>query len=290
MKNNTLILVAVLLGLGALGYLFIQKDATVASEGKLTQTELENLNYLRDEEKLAYDVYQTLGDKWAIKAFQNISNSEERHQSKVVSLLNAYGYEDMSGKLELGKFANKDIENIFNTLTSEGNKSLLGALYVGATIEVLDIKDLDKMMTETKKPDVLEVLQILKSGSENHLSAFKRQIEKFENYDESKLIKLEENNNDKNMQSTKINKENSLMVDVRTKAEFAAGNFPGSVNIPLDELGNNLDIFKNTGKDNIVLVCRSGARAGQAESILKSSGASKNILNFGPWQNLGELK
>ena len=249
-------LVGVLLGLGALGYLFIQKDATVASEGKLTQTELENLNYLRDEEKLAYDVYQTLGDKWAINAFQNISNSEERHQSKVVSLLNAYGHEDMSGKLELGKFANKDIENFFNTLTSEGNKSLIDALYVGATIEVLDIKDIDNMMTETKKPDVLAVLQILKSGSENHLSAFKRQIEKIENYDESKLIKLEENNNDKNMQSNKINKENSLLVDVRTRAEFAAGNFPGSVNIPLDELGNNLDVFKNTKKENIVLVCR----------------------------------
>lgn len=92
------------------------------------------------------------------------------------------------------------------------------------------------------------------------------------------------------MQSNKINKENSLMVDVRTRSEFAAGNFPGSVNIPLDELGNNLDVFKNTEKENIVLVCRSGARAGQAESILKSSGVSKNILNLGPWQSLGELR
>jgi len=252
----------------------------------LSSKEIENLYYLREEEKLAYDVYQILGDKWEIQAFQNISNAETRHQSRVVELLKKYGLEDKSENLGVGKFNNSEIQKIYEKLVLEGNKSLLEALYVGATIEIMDIKDINSRLAETDKTDLVQVFSNLKMGSENHLSAFKNQISRFESFDENKLIKLEINN----MNNTKISFTNSLVVDVRTKEEFASGNFPGSINIPLGEIsGSNLDTFRNTDKENIVLVCRSGNRAGQAENILKESGISKNIVNVGPWQNLKNL-
>lgn len=269
-----------------LGIYFTASNQKTQDTNNLTVTETNNLYFLREEEKLAYDVYQTLGEKWSIQAFQNISNSEERHQSKVVELLDKYGLDDKSKDKKLGEFVNQDLQKIYNDLVKEGEKSLLEALYVGATIEILDIKDLDKMLGETQKQDLRQVFENLKMGSQNHLSAFKKQIEKYEDYNDNNLIKIENNN----MQSNKINKENSLMVDVRTPAEFASDNFPGSVNIPLDDIGQNLNIFQNTDKQNIVLVCRSGARAGEAESYLKHAGVSKNIVNLGPWQNLSDLK
>jgi rhodanese-related sulfurtransferase len=286
MNKNMIVLIIGAVIILVLVFALNNRGQNVTASNELSQVEISNLYYLRDEEKMAYDVYQVLGDKWSIQAFQNISNSEERHQSKVVGLMEKYTLEDKSKNLVVGKFSDQEIRKIYETLVAEGSKSLLSAFYVGATIEILDISDLDRMLTQTQKSDLIQVFQKLKMGSENHLSAFKKQISRFETFDESKLIKIENNN----MQSNKINLENSLLVDVRTREEFASGNFAGSVNIPLDEVRNSLDIFKNSEKENIVLVCRSGARAGQAESILKSSGVSKNIVNLGPWQNLKDLK
>jgi rhodanese-related sulfurtransferase len=89
----------------------------------------------------------------------------------------------------------------------------------------------------------------------------------------------------------KINLENSLVVDVRTREEFDAGHDEASVNIPLSDIeAGKLDVFKNSDKENIILVCRSGGRAGTAESILKTSGIAKNIYNLGPWQNIQQLR
>jgi rhodanese-related sulfurtransferase len=88
-----------------------------------------------------------------------------------------------------------------------------------------------------------------------------------------------------------INLQNSLLVDVREVNEFAAGHNPNSVNIPLSEIEKGrLTEFQNTNKENIILVCRSGGRAGRVENLLKESGVSKNIINLGAWQNLDKIK
>lgn len=72
------------------------------------------------------------------------------------------------------------------------------------------------------------------------------------------------------------------IIDVRTVGEFKSGNAKGSKNIPLSELNNRLQELK--GKD-IVLVCKSGGRASQAQNILKRNGI--NAVNAGAWQNVG---
>ncbi len=72
----------------------------------------------------------------------------------------------------------------------------------------------------------------------------------------------------------------AFLVDVRTPEEFAEGHVNASVNIPLDQLANQLDAFQ--GKENIIVFCRSGARSGMAKSILEQEGFS-NVVNGGPW-------
>lgn len=92
------------------------------------------------------------------------------------------------------------------------------------------------------------------------------------------------NRNNDNL-GTLVN-DGAFLVDVRTPGEFAEGNVKGSVNIPLDQVQNQLAKFKD--KENIVVFCRSGNRSGQAKSILEQNGF-KNVTNGGTWQDILSL-
>ena len=91
-------------------------------------------------------------------------------------------------------------------------------------------------------------------------------------------------NNNQNLVS--LVKSNAFLVDVRTPQEFAEGNVPGSVNIPLDQVLNQLAKFKN--KQHIVVFCRSGNRSGQAKFILEQNGFT-NVTNGGTWQTVTSI-
>ncbi len=80
--------------------------------------------------------------------------------------------------------------------------------------------------------------------------------------------------------------EETFLVDVRSPGEFADGNVKGSVNIPLDQVQNQLANFKDKG--NIVVFCRSGSRSGQAKLILEQNGFT-NVTNGGTWQAVNAL-
>ncbi|HNY17486.1 MAG TPA: rhodanese-like domain-containing protein [Treponemataceae bacterium] len=70
----------------------------------------------------------------------------------------------------------------------------------------------------------------------------------------------------------------AVVVDVRTKGEFASGAYPKARNIPLDALPGRL---AELPKDKpIVVYCASGARAAQAARILSQAGFS-DVVNAG---------
>lgn len=75
-----------------------------------------------------------------------------------------------------------------------------------------------------------------------------------------------------------VNYDSAFIVDVRTAEEFAEGSVANAVNIPLDEIQNNVSKFKN--KKNIVVFCRSGKRSSQAKSILDEMGIA-NVIDGG---------
>lgn len=82
-----------------------------------------------------------------------------------------------------------------------------------------------------------------------------------------------------------IIKEGALLVDVRTPDEFAGGHAKGSVNIPLNQLLQQLSKFNN--KKNIIVCCQSGGRSGQAKTILEKNGIP-NVINGGSWNNVAQ--
>ncbi len=63
-----------------------------------------------------------------------------------------------------------------------------------------------------------------------------------------------------------------LILDVRTRGEFAHGHVPGAVNIPHQEIHYRLNEIENHKDKEIIVYCRSGRRVGIAEKVLRHAG------------------
>jgi hypothetical protein len=143
----------------------------------LSAVEEANLAFSREEEKLARDVYLYLLDVWGQWIFENIAASEQQHMDAVKNLLDKYNLADPAAGNEEGVFSNEDLQQLYDDLIAIGSESKLDALYVGATIEDMDIVDLGQILNETEKPDITRVCKNLMKGSRNHLRAFVGEIE-----------------------------------------------------------------------------------------------------------------
>ncbi len=139
--------------------------------------EREGLLYMREEEKLARDVYIALYEKWQQPAFANIAGSESTHMASVLRVLETYDIPDPVGGNGAGEFTNPELQALYHTLVAQGNTSLMDALTVGAMIEDLDILDLQKRLPETDNADIQRVYENLMKGSRNHLRSFVGLIE-----------------------------------------------------------------------------------------------------------------
>jgi hypothetical protein len=144
--------------------------------GQLTQAEIDGLNYMREEEKLARDSYWTLYDQWHLGIFYKIANSEVMHMSRVKDLLDRYGLADPAAGKPVGVFSNPILQQLYNELMVQGNQSSTQALRVGITIEEVDIADLQKHIASTNKADITNVYTMLMNGSYHHLDAFNYQL------------------------------------------------------------------------------------------------------------------
>lgn len=149
-----------------------------SNENELSESERAGLIFMREEEKLAYDVYAFLYEKWGKKTFSNIASSELTHTNSVKTLLNYYQIEDPAQESELGLFSNETLQTLYTQLTEKGSQSLIEALKVGALIEEIDIIDLEKYIEETQNENIRLVYENLMRGSRNHLRAYVRNLEK----------------------------------------------------------------------------------------------------------------
>ncbi|MDW7754827.1 MAG: DUF2202 domain-containing protein [Brevefilum sp.] len=138
----------------------------------LTDDEIAGLVYMREEEKLAKDVYLGLYDFWGLNIFQNIAGSEQTHTDAVMNLLDMFDIEDPADASPTGVFVNADLQNLYDDLMVVGAKSIGDALKVGAAIEEIDILDLQEYLESAQNEEIRRVYQNLLRGSENHLRAF----------------------------------------------------------------------------------------------------------------------
>jgi len=80
-----------------------------------------------------------------------------------------------------------------------------------------------------------------------------------------------------------LKKSGATFVDVRSAGEFASGYAPGTINIPLQELGSRLAEIPKSAP--VVLCCASGTRSGMAKRLLKKKGYL-DVHNVGTWSKL----
>ncbi len=152
--------------------------ADLVDGGELTAEERAGLLLMREEEKLARDVYTALYAAWNIPVFSTIAASEQTHMAAVGQLIERYGLTDPASADISGVFTNPDLQKLYNDLVAAGLVSKSEAFRVGALIEDLDIADLERLLTQTAKSDIALVYKNLQKGSRNHLRAFVKQLDR----------------------------------------------------------------------------------------------------------------
>jgi hypothetical protein len=140
----------------------------------LSVAEKDSLAFMREEEKLAHDVYAQLDLRWSAntRVFGNIAKSEATHTEAVRQLLLRYSVADPAATLAAGTFQNTVLQGLYTQLTATGAISLIDAWKVGAAIEEIDIVDISKALPGIDNQDIVLVYQSLLKGSRNHLRSF----------------------------------------------------------------------------------------------------------------------
>lgn len=149
-------------------------NGEIETEELLTEEDKAALLFMLEEEKLARDTYIYLGDVWSINQFNNIKDSEQTHMDAVENLLKKYNISYTI--LPVGEFENKDLQDYYNQFLKDGNISADNAYQIGATIEDLDIIDLQEYISATTNTSLIAVFQNLECGSKNHLRSFVKGI------------------------------------------------------------------------------------------------------------------
>ena len=142
-----------------------------------TEEEQEHLAFMREEEKLARDVYLKMHDTWGMAVFYNIAQSEQVHTDAVKAKIEKYGLVDPVIDDTVGVFQNHDLAVLYDALIQQGSVSAIDALWVGCAIEEIDIIDLQNAIDDAEHDDIARVYQNLQMGSHNHLRAFVAQLE-----------------------------------------------------------------------------------------------------------------
>ncbi len=146
-----------------------EKPAT--SSTALTVGESEGIKFIREEEKVARDLYQSFYNDTALGIFQDTARSEQSHMDSVTVLLDEYHLQDPVQEAK-GVFLNRSLQVTYDLLLAQGKTSADDALKASATFEEISIMDLEKQIENTDKEDIRTVYNGLLAGSDKHLRSY----------------------------------------------------------------------------------------------------------------------
>lgn len=146
-------------------------------QAEITEEDKLLLIYSYREEKLAKEIYSNFYELYNLETFNKISESEEKHQSKIEELLRKYNIEIPVWYWEL--------EDEYQALIKEWTLSLKNAIEVWIKIEMLDIDDLENSINSTNNLEIKKVFENLQKGSYNHIKWFSNALK--QNWYESEI-------------------------------------------------------------------------------------------------------
>ena len=148
----------------------LAKQNTNTTDPTITESE-SSLLFMLEEEKLARDTYLYLDSLYSyLKIFKNISSSEQKHMDFVANLLDSRSISYQI--LDRGQFADTSLQALYNNFKIKGQIGLAEGLHIGATIEDLDIYDLQNFIADSQDADLIDLYNTLICGSGNHMRAF----------------------------------------------------------------------------------------------------------------------
>ena len=159
--------------------LFMENEAVTMhySSDSVSEKEIIGLRFMREEEKLAGDVYKLFYKMYGLNIFNNIASSEDTHTEAVLDLINVFGIDDPSESVAEGTYADTALQSLYDNLITQGKDSETDALLVGALIEETDIIDIQNQLDEFVQNEEIRVVYLnLIKGSKNHLRAFVRNL------------------------------------------------------------------------------------------------------------------
>ena len=175
MKDLNMKLGSLMLGLSVITTSLIASESTntttVSSTKSVDEAEIKDLQFMREEEKLARDVYIFAYSQWGTTVFDNISESEQEHTDEILALLEKYNLEDPALVAE-GEFSDEHLQELYNDLIAAVQGSEIDALYVGTAIEEIDMIDILEAIERTNNRDIRTVYENLLDGSKSHLRAY----------------------------------------------------------------------------------------------------------------------
>ncbi len=151
--------------------LLCDENTETPDNNSLDSIEKESLVFMREEEKMARDVYLLFFSKYGVNTFTNVALSEQTHMDAVLSLMNTYNIPESSTGVE-GTFNNQGLQELYNDLVSTGERSLADAYLASALVEETDIRDLVAFKSDITSEDILNTYDNLLCGSRNHLRSF----------------------------------------------------------------------------------------------------------------------
>ncbi|MDI3314422.1 MAG: DUF2202 domain-containing protein [Mycobacterium sp.] len=148
-------------------------DPKPVAGSRLSDAERAGLVLLREEERVARDLYRRFHQAWGMPIFGNIAASEQRHYDAIGRLLKRYSVPDPSVGRPPGVYADTELQNAYDMWLARGLSSAEEAFAVGIELETGDIADLSVAMHGSDQAAIQRVCENLRAASQNHLRAFK---------------------------------------------------------------------------------------------------------------------
>jgi hypothetical protein len=193
MKSNLFLVSIMIIALFTVSCDDNESNNTVSDTISLTEEEKVGLLFMLEEEKLARDTYIYMNNLWSMNQFDNIKNSEQTHMNAIKTILDQNNIDYTI--LPEGQFDNENLQNLYNQFVIDGQVSSSNALQIGATIEDLDIVDLEDYINESTNQVLISTYQSLQCGSRNHLRSFVSAINNNESIYIPQFLTIEEYEN-----------------------------------------------------------------------------------------------
>lgn len=155
-------------------HVYVTSEQVAAyATGELSEQEINDIIHMRQEEKLARDIYRTLGETYPINQFKNIPLSEQKHTDAMELLLERYNIEDpIKDETIIWTYKDEKFITLFNELTQQWKNSLIDALRVWAMVEDINMAKLLEVIKNTDNKDIQFVYESVLAQSHNHMIAF----------------------------------------------------------------------------------------------------------------------